>query len=229
MQNKELMTNTFLQYEIPNEYTLPRPGHCGSGSTHWFTEPIRKNLANFFEKHNIKSMLDAPCGDFSWMSLIDFPTDFDYLGADLHINLIKSNRNKYKKNFMVLDITDDFLPKKDVIFVRDCLIHMSDHYRLKFFRNFLFSNIKYLMLTSHPNHTQNLDLGNDKMNGGNYQPINWELSPWNFPTPIDSCEDYDITWPEHVLRKHPYRKMCMWSKDQLITVFNNKTYNYENF
>lgn len=223
---KETITNLFKQYELDNDQSIPRPGHCGSGSTIWFTETIRKNLVPFLEKHNIKSMLDAPCGDFSWMSLIEFPSDFDYLGADLHVNLIKRNIKTYNKAFMVLNIIDDFLPKKDVMFVRDCLIHMSDNLRMKFFRNFLFSNIKYLMITSHPTHFENKDLGDFRINGGNYEPVNWTFPPWNFPDPIDSCEDYDLNWNEHTLRKHPYRRMSMWSREQISSVFEKKYFDF---
>ena len=49
---------------------------CGSGSTIHYTKTLRESLVGFLQKHNINSMFDAPCGDYSWMSLVEFPDNF---------------------------------------------------------------------------------------------------------------------------------------------------------
>lgn len=185
-------------------------GYNGPGSTMWYTEPLRKKLASFLKKYNIRSMLDAPCGDFTWMSKIEFGDGFDYLGADLHPDMIERNNRMYSKNFTVLDITEDYLPPKDLMFVRDCLFHFSDILKLKFFLNFLESDFKYLLTSNHPKHKQNEDLGEF---GNFFVPVNFEISPWFFPEPIDFIIDYDIS--DERFLSFPYRTMCLWTKQQI--------------
>lgn len=46
------------------------------------TKNIRENLYSFLKKHNIKSIFDAPCGDFWWMITIDL-FDIKYIGGDI--------------------------------------------------------------------------------------------------------------------------------------------------
>ena len=103
-----------------NEY------HCGPGSSIWYTELLRKELVPFLNKYGIKSMLDAPCGDFQWLNLVEFPNGFEYIGGDLHHDMIRRNNILYNREFIVLDITEDDLPTKDLMFVRDCLFHFPD-------------------------------------------------------------------------------------------------------
>ena len=67
---------------------------CGTGSTMEFTAPLRKNLKSFLENYNVKSMLDAPCGDYSWMSITELPGEFKYIGADIVSDLITTNKEK---------------------------------------------------------------------------------------------------------------------------------------
>jgi SAM-dependent methyltransferase len=192
--------------------------HCGPGSTMWYTSPLRNNLVNLLDKYSIRSMLDSPCGDFQWMNTIKFPDNFDYLGGDLHESLIQRNRKLYHKKFIILDITEDDLPSKDLIFVRDCLFHLSDELKTKFFKNFLRSNFKYLLTSNHPRHTQNYDIINN-MNGHHHENINWSLSPWNFPKSIDTIIDYDET--DHRFSSYPYRTMELWTYDQINQAISN--------
>lgn len=197
-------------------------GFNGPGSCMKYTEPLRKNLVDFFKKHNINSMLDAPCGDASWIMTINFPDGFDYVGADLHPDMIEWLNSRYNKQFIPLDITEDALPSKDVMFVRDVLFHFSNHYKLKFFVNFLKNNFKYLLTSHHPRHTYNIDHG---MVGNYFEPINWCIEPWNFMQPIDVIEDFDendewFTSFRDNGRPLPYRVMALWSKDQIQKCVN---------
>jgi len=207
----------FKNYDANGRDTL-NDDHCGPGSTMWYTLPLRNNLTPLLEKYSIKSMLDSPCGDFQWMSTIRFSDDFDYLGGDLHESLIERNKKIYQKKFMVLDITEDKLPTKDLMFVRDCLFHLSDELKFKFFKNFLKSNFKYLLTTNHPKHIKNYDVAYD-MNGHNHENINWQLFPWNFSKPIDSIVDYDENDTKFL--SYPYRTMDLWTYDQINQAIKN--------
>jgi FMN-dependent NADH-azoreductase len=61
------------------------------------------------------------------MNKMELPEGMLYVGADIVDELIQSNKRKYPKHyFRVLDITQDELPKVDLMMVRDCLVHLSD-------------------------------------------------------------------------------------------------------
>ena len=62
------------------------------------------------------------------MSKIDLK-QLIYTGADIVEELVKNNNKKYKNsniNFLTLDITKDKLPNVDLIFSRDCLVHLDN-------------------------------------------------------------------------------------------------------
>jgi hypothetical protein len=207
----ENLRNLFLGYGVNGKEELS-DDHCGAGSTTWYTEIIRASLPGFLKKHNIKSMLDAPCGHFEWMSKIQFPENFDYLGADIHPDLVERNNKKFGNKFTVLDITEDDLPSKELLFVRDCLFHFDDALKLKFFRNFLRNDFKYILTSHHPRHPQNINLWRIE----DFTPVNWFIDPWNFPLPIDFIVDYNEIDPR--FHPHPYRIMSLWSREQIQSV-----------
>jgi hypothetical protein len=124
---------------------------CGPGSSIKYTENLRLHLPLLVEKFNIKSILDAPCGDFNWMKLVVPALDVDYTGADIVSVLIENNNNLYKTDkvkFEVIDITRDKLPNADLMMCRDCLFHLSNDSIKLFLDNFLNSDIKYLLSTN---------------------------------------------------------------------------------
>lgn len=208
----------FEDYDSKGKLILP-DSHCGPGSTLWYTENIRRELPKFFKKFDIKSILDAPCGDYQWMNKIEFSKEFDYLGADLHHAMIERNKKLYHANFIQLDITEDYMPSRDLIFVRDCLFHFSNENKSKFLLNFLRSNFKYLLTSNHPkcNFNENLPTGH-------FRQINWNINPWNFPKSIDLIVDYD----EKDIRfsAFPYRTMELWSHEQIKIAFQKLITNY---
>lgn len=158
---------------------------CGTGSTMAFTEPLRGNLKSFLEKHNLKSMLDAPCGDYSWMSKTELPENFKYIGADIVQSLVDSNKENYPGvEFYCIDLAKDALPDVDVLFCRDCLIHLSIADIKLVFGNIAKSNIQYIMLTNY--HAPSMG---DIPTGG-FRGTNFTVDPFNFEDPIESMLDW---------------------------------------
>ena len=45
-------------------------GKSGPGSTIEYTKNLRFHLPIIIDKFNVKTLLDAPCGDLVWMSTI---------------------------------------------------------------------------------------------------------------------------------------------------------------
>lgn len=179
---------------------------CGPGSTLKYTENIRSELIPLVEKFNIKSILDLPCGDFSWMSTVDFPDDVTYIGGDIVEFMIEENQKNYQgKNFQVIDLSKDALPSVDLLICRDCLLHLSFSDIQSVFDNISRSNIKYV-LTS--NWFEEYDNFQD-IETGKVRCLNFLDIPYNFPQPIYSIVDY--------IPGYPKREMLLWDK----TVIDN--------
>lgn len=161
----------------------------GSGSELKATRQLRIGLEEFLHPiAGIKSILDIPCGDLNWMKEVDL-SGIEYIGADIVEELIEANKIKYPLNeFQVLDLTSDPLPKVDLIFVRDCLGHLTDANIFKALQNIQKSDSKYLMVTSFTSQTLNPDIKVD----GNWKPINLMTSPY-FLRPIylinEDCQE----------------------------------------
>lgn len=145
----------------------------GIGSEVERTRIIINELPEIFKKFNIKTFLDIPCGDFNWMSYIDFK-GVEYVGADIVESLIEDNKKRYDGlNFEVLDITEDKLPQVDLIFARDILGHLSYENINKSLYNIVESGSKYLLTTSFTKWNYNTDIKN-----GDWRPINLMIEPF---------------------------------------------------
>jgi hypothetical protein len=172
---------------------------CGRGSTMEATQNLRTELPGFLQRYEITSMIDAPCGDFSWMSTVEFPPGFKYIGGDVVPELINQNKSKYPDvEFVEFDITSGTVPDVDLFFCRDCLIHLKIEDVWKTIDNLARSNVKYVMFTNYMGMDQNYDV----VKTGDYRWIDMTLPPYNFPEPIDYIEDSSKTDP---------RRMALWS------------------
>ena len=184
---------------------------CGPGSTFRYTENLRLNLGNFLKKHNITSMVDAPCGDYSWMSVTDLPSIQEYIGGDIVDFLIEANQAKYPNHvFKQIDLTQDTLPDVDLLFCRDCLLHLSFKDIDKVFKNISRSNIKYVLLSNWYEDAEN----SRDIQTGEARYINFLESPYNFAQPIDSITDF--------VEGFPHRKMLLWSKEVIDNYVKGK-------
>lgn len=160
----------------------------GPGSTINRTQSIRKNLASIIELNSIKFIIDVPCGDFNWMKLVDL-SEVTYVGLDIVPSLIQDNLQKYSKeniSFRVADLVEAKLEPVDLIFCRDCFVHLSFADIKKSIVNIKASGSKYLLTTTFTKHT-NFDIVT-----GNWRQINLEASPFDFPTPIHLIVEDDL-------------------------------------
>lgn len=167
--------------------TIWGPVPCGAGSTEEYTKSLRQTLVSFVQRHNFQSMLDAPCGDYSWMKMLEFPPGFRYQGADIVEFMIEQNKQQHPEvEFCVMDITQDPLPAVDVMLCRDCLFHFSHSDVFKFLHNIAGGQIKYLLTTSYlDNHADNRDI-----NTGEFRQLSLTRPPYNLPAPVDTIDDW---------------------------------------
>jgi hypothetical protein len=156
----------------------------GPGSTIRYTTALRETLPILLRKLNISSLLDAPCGDFNWMSRTNLE-GIQYIGADVVPELISSNIKKHPGvKFILADITKDILPRMDAVLCRDCFIHLSNRQVLLAIQQFKASGIRYMIASTYP-----VDI-NEEIPTGYYRPVNLEKPPFNLPVPLEKLKDY---------------------------------------
>jgi hypothetical protein len=146
----------------------------GPGSTPWPTAVIRERLPALFRELGVVTLLDAPCGDFNWLSTTELPPA--YVGCDVVPELIDDLRRGHPgRRFERLDITRDPLPAADLILCRDCLVHLPLAAIAAALANFRASGARYLLATTFPRWSANADIGGP----GDWRPLNLELPPFD--------------------------------------------------
>jgi len=176
-KNNFLEINNVFNEIYHRNYWGSAESRSGPGSELKSTEKLREFLPRIWKKYNIKTVLDAPCGDYNWMRAVD-KTDIDYIGGDIVSDCVENNNKKYRDGkvaFKVIDITKDELPKVDMVFCRDCLQHLSNEDVWKALKNFKKSGSSWLLTTSYPLTMKNWDIQN-----GDYRPLNFLTVPFNF-------------------------------------------------
>jgi hypothetical protein len=153
----------------------------GPGSSLAQTAELRERLPQLLEDLGVRSLLDAPCGDFHWMSRVRLGLD-DYVGVDLLPELVERNQRRHgrpRRRFACLDIRRDPLPEATAILSRDCLVHLPFEDAFRALRNFKRSQSRYLLATTFPGREENRDTSR-----GEWRPLNLERAPFHFPKPL---------------------------------------------
>lgn len=128
----------------------PGAFYSGDGSLDANSTVYVEKVAAFISNHNIRSVLDIGCGDFTVMSKILAKTAVDYTGVDVVDELIKHHQQHYandRTRFITLNAIDDPLPPADLVTIRQVLQHLSNEQistilgKLKAF--------KYAIITEH--------------------------------------------------------------------------------
>ena len=159
-----------------------RPSFSGPGSDLEQTAVIRAELPRLLADIGARSILDAPCGDFYWMKECRLDVD-QYIGMDIVPALIAKNVHEHAapgRRFIVGDVVADSLPQVDVIFCRDCLVHLPTREALKAIHNFQHSGSTFLLTTTYPTRKVNENLDEP----GEWRPLNLTEPPFGFPPPL---------------------------------------------
>lgn len=151
---------------------------CGAGSTLANTEHLRAHLVEVLHRLDVKTLLDAPCGDFNWMAQVDLG-GIEYIGADYSVeNLVIAKNRQASGTFIELDIVREDLPDADAMLCRDFYQHLPNQMVFAALRNFLASGISWLLATTHEGKSNS-----DIAFAGMFRHINLCLPPFNFPEP----------------------------------------------
>ncbi|MBL6991127.1 MAG: class I SAM-dependent methyltransferase [Bacteriovoracaceae bacterium] len=193
-------------FNFINQYNIwgAISSNSGLGSELESTSIVRLNLPKLLKELEAESMLDLPCGDFSWMKEINLPLK-KYIGGDIVNSIISNLKVKYSGergntlyDFKVLDIIQSKLPVVDVIFCRDCLVHFCYESVSCAISNLKNSGSKYLVTTTFTSLSSNVDIED-----GDWRPINLEMPPFNFKKPInlinEKCTEVDGAYSDKSL------------------------------
>jgi len=199
---EEIFTDIFQEY--------CRRGYesaSGTGSDLTQTSHIMAALPALFAEHHIHSMLDIPCGDFHWMRSVEL-RGLSYIGADIVRDLIAQNQQYATDGiaFRQLNLLEDPLPKVDLVFCRDCLVHFSFEDIFRALHNIAASGSGLLLTTTFPGRSPNVPIAT-----GEWQPLNLEQGPFWLPPPTtlitEGCTEVD--------GKYADKSLGLWKVNEL--------------
>jgi hypothetical protein len=156
----------------------------GSGSTLKKTVSTRAAILATIKKHSIKSIVDAPCGDLTWMRALF--SEFKKLGVSyLGVDIVRPQIDRLQKefarnphvNFQQLNLLDfsTVRPAPDLIFSRQALQHMDARFNLKVLHEWSTSAAKFVLQTSYSQHRERI---------GSYPPVHGHIYNDNFASPM---------------------------------------------
>ncbi len=178
----------------------------GDGSTKAYTQKLRQALPRVFSFLNVKTFLDAPCGDWNWMQMVDL-SNMHYIGMDIVEEIVDKNQKNFGNSaveFKHSDITTDPIPDADLMMVRDCLFHLTHELSWSFFENFCDSNVPFLLVSCHEN-----KINTPVEHVADFRPLNLRVAPFHFPPPAIAINDT----PD--FGSFPKRIMGVWSKTEI--------------
>ena len=197
---KKIFKHIFLSGYWLDYNTNENQSRSGRGSNIDQSLYLKKELKLFFEKNNVKNILDIGCGDFKWMSSLLKEVDYDsYLGIDIVDKLIDSNIRNYetgKIQFLKKDIVSEeigTLKKFDFILVRHVFIHLKNSNINKVIDKIKKLDFNFFCVTSDPKILHNSDLKTE----GRYRDVNLLISPFflencykTIKIPVHTNENY---------------------------------------
>lgn len=158
----------------------------GPGSTRERTAALVEDLRALLRQLGVRTLLDAPCGDFHWMGEAADAVE-SYIGVDVVGELVAENQRRFgndRRRFLHLDLVRDPLPPADLILCRDCLVHFSFADVDRALAGFRASGAGYLLTTTFAGERKNVDVPT-----GAWRPINLELAPFHLPKPLLSLDE----------------------------------------
>ncbi|NGX48380.1 MAG: hypothetical protein K1000chlam3_01771, partial [Chlamydiae bacterium] len=135
-------------------------GFSGPGSTVRSAAPYMKFVQDFIKKHNIRTIVDVGCGDWTFSQYMDW-NGAEYTGYDIVKSVIEKNTEKFassKVAFVHGDATKLDLPAADLLICKDVLQHLPNAEILAFLKQA--SKFKHCLITNdiNPSGKNNWDI-----------------------------------------------------------------------
>jgi hypothetical protein len=153
----------------------------GKGSNLAATADLRALLPGLVQDLGVESFLDLPCGDFYWMSKVDLGLR-QYTGGDIVPAMIAANRAAHGRDgvtFQVIDLITGPIPRHDLVFTRDCLVHLSTSHVFRAIANLRASGSTWLLTTTYPATPENAEIAT-----GEWRSLDLTKPPFSLPPPV---------------------------------------------
>jgi hypothetical protein len=168
----------------------------GPGSSLEYTKDLRETLPDLLKKYSVTTMLDAPCGDWTWMSQVDIRFLYSYIGMDSEPRLIQSNitnAGSLRPNCTFIKanlLKRKSFPKVDLILCRDFLAHLPTEWIGTMLEKFTACGAKYLLASNYPGSSNDFEWVPDDYPWLGYmeRPHDLTLPPFNLEQ-IDSIPE----------------------------------------
>lgn len=168
-----------------------RESLSGPGSELTRTISFRQALEGFLQTIEPRVLLDAPCGDFNWMSRVQLPPDCAYIGVDIVEPMIRRLQAQFGSDRIAFrhgDIVCDPAPAADVWLCRESLFHFTLREAARVLETWKASRIPWFLATTSPDTARNVDI-----RSGSFRSLNLELEPFNLGAPVlrlpDGCRE----------------------------------------
>lgn len=158
----------------------------GPGSTLAASRQVREALPSLLSELAVRTLLDAPCGDFHWMRHVEL-ADVRYVGVDVVGALVDANERAFgsaTRRFVRRDLVRERLPEADAILCRDGLVHLDLVDGARAIENFRRTGARHLFATTFPPVEENAPIAT-----GEWRPLNLERPPFSLPPPIRLIPD----------------------------------------
>jgi len=150
-------------------------GGSGEGSRAAATDVYRTIVERLARAADVRSVVDAGCGDWEFSQLIDWG-DVSYLGLDVVPELVARNREAFARpgvEFQCADFHAERPPPADLLLCKDVLQHWPVAWIQRFLR-VTRGRYRYLLLTNdiastRPSHPRNSDI-----ELGDWRPVDLE-------------------------------------------------------
>lgn len=153
-------------------------GTSGSGSSFENSEIYFNYLQDFLRDKNIRSVVDAGCGDWQFSKFIDW-RGISYFGYDASRMIIEKNAETYGSEnirFIHENFVNSDLPNADLLIVKDVLQHLSIHNIHQAVKQF--DKFKYVIVVNDVD-PETLSALNLDIRDGDYRTLDITLEPFS--------------------------------------------------
>jgi len=181
----------------------------GPGSTVARGADFLADLLALVDAFAVRTLVDAPCGDFNWMRRVVAARDLDYTGVDIVRPLVDANARAYASpgsRFLCLDMTRDDLPRADLLVCRDGLVHLSFADANAALRNFRRSGSRYLLATTFIDRSRNRNVRT-----GGWRVLNLQAAPFRLPAPLALIDERC----HHLGGFYRDKRLGLWAMDSI--------------
>lgn len=153
-------------------------GHSGKGSTLRSTLIYRTFLQQFLKDNEIRSVVDAGCGDWEFSQALDW-SGIDYKGFDIVESVIAHDKQKFARpniQFFVGNFVEMDLPRADLLICKHVLQHLPTRDVQTFINQV--TKYKHVLLTNSVDPVTMSAVNRDIV-VGNYRRLDPTTAPFN--------------------------------------------------